>query len=85
MAGELFQSQGASYATKLDAAASEMYAKWWQSLSKEELLAYLADQPTVTADNLRQMLSNEQATLNIGTAFSVATMNAVTDFHTVEN
>lgn len=85
MDGSVFQSQGASYATKLDSAASEMYAKWWNSLTKDEILAYLADQPTVTADNLRQMLANEQATLNIGTAFSVSNLNAVTDFHTVEN
>ena len=80
MANINFQEQSASYIAKLDQASTKIYAEWWNSLTKEELLAYIADQPTITVDDLRKLFANAQTTLNVGTEFNVATQSAVTDF-----
>ena len=80
MANTNFQEQSASYISKLDQASTRVYTEWWNSLTKEELLAYINDQPTITVDDLRKLFANAQTTLNVGTAFNVATQSAVTDF-----
>lgn len=81
---ELMES-GDTYATKLDACLSKVVTEWWNGLSKNEILSYLASQEQVTADKLRQMLSNESCVINLGVAFSVAEGNAGVDFHTDES
>lgn len=73
---------GDNYAPKLDAVLSKAVSEYWNNLSKEEILTYLLHQPTVTADSLRKMLSNEQAVINIGVSFNLCESKAVTDFHT---
>lgn len=70
------------YAQKMNAVASKAFSEWWNSLTKEEILEYLLEQPTVTADNLRGMLANEQGMLAFDIQFSVASLEATTDFHT---
>lgn len=78
-----FQSQsGSGYRQKMDTIAQEAFSKWWNGLTKQELLDYIAEQPSLTADVLRQMLADEQAVLSFGMSFHVANNQAVTDFHT---
>lgn len=69
------------YAPKMDNSLSDAIKNWWCSLSKNEILDYLRDQPDVTADALRNMLSNENCALAFGVQFSASTMDAVTDFY----
>jgi hypothetical protein len=73
---------GEAYAPKMDNSLTKAISDWWEGLTKDELLTYLAQQPTVTADSLRQMLSNEQAILNLSVAFSLSSRSALADFHT---
>lgn len=73
-------NNGDGYATQLDAELSQAVSKWWNNLSKHELLMYLDEQKSVTADQLRQMLANEATCLNLGLTFSVVNGEAVTDF-----
>lgn len=80
MAMGLETGKDRSYATKMDDAATAAIKSWWEGLTKEELLSYLLDQPTITADNIRSMLANEECKLEFGMAFSTATMNAITAF-----
>ena len=75
-----FQNSG-GYAAKLDQIAAAAYKSWWEGLTKEEILDYLRDQPQVTADNIRNMLANENCVISIGMAFDVSTHEAVADFH----
>lgn len=76
--GDIQNSGG--YAPKMDAAVGAAIAEWWKNLTKEELLSYLRDQPTVTADVLRNMLANENCVLSFNLAFATATQDAVTNF-----
>ena len=45
-------------------------SNWWNNMSKEEILEYLASQEQVTADYLRTMLANEGIVIQLGTAFT---------------
>ena len=85
MANIELMETGDTYAAKLDAQISKIITEWWNGLSKNEILSYLASQEQVTADKLRAMLSNEQCVINLGVAFSVSESNAGVDFHTDEN
>lgn len=68
------------YATKLDKGFTQAVEAWWNGLSKHEVLTYLDEQPTITADQIREMLANENCTLSFGVQFSVASKEAYTDF-----
>lgn len=81
MNNEVLRNNGGGYAPKMDAYLSKAIEEWWKGLSKEELLDYLREQPTVTADNLRNMLANENCKLSFGVAFSAATHQSITDFY----
>lgn len=70
------------YAPKMDEVVSEAMKKWWLGLSKDEILAYLAEQPTVTADTLREMMSGNNCVLAFDIRFDTAGTLASTDFHT---
>ena len=76
---------GDNYAPKMEESLTQSISEWWKNLTKSELLAYLADQPAVTADHLRQMLANEQCVLNVGVTFAIANNEATADFHTNVN
>ncbi len=78
------QSYTQSYTKKMDEMMTEATAKWWDSLTKEEILAYLQDSPEITADVLRMMLSNEQAALSIGSTFDTVTKRATSSFFSAE-
>lgn len=69
------------YAPKMDKVLTDAVQNWWKNLTKEEILMYLAEQPDITADILRNMLANEQCTMLMGVAFSMATLDAVADFN----
>lgn len=77
----LLNTDGSGYAQKMDNAVTNAMQSWWKSLSKEELLAYLAEQPNVTADNIRDMIRNMNTVLAFDIRFSTASEDAVTDFH----
>lgn len=75
-------NNGTNYASKMDNIATRAIKEWWMGLTKEEILAYLAEQPSITADALRDMLSNMNCVLAFDIRFSASTNDAVTDFHT---
>lgn len=77
-------SNNTNYAKKMNDAVTVAMKQWWEGLSKEEILAYLADQPAVTADALRKMLANTEAVLGFDIKFSTVSNAAVTTFHTEE-
>lgn len=72
---------GSGYAEKMNNIASQALAEWWKSLSKEEILKYLSDQPQITADVLRQLIGNSNSVLSFDLRFDSASNQAVTDFH----
>ncbi|MCM1234392.1 MAG: hypothetical protein NC489_30190 [Ruminococcus flavefaciens] len=84
MAGENFviTPDGQNYASKMDQALKDMVSAWWDNLTKEEILTYLLEQPSITADHLRNMLANEQCLMNFEVRFSVAGRDATANFHT---
>lgn len=73
-----------TYATKMDSALTEAVKAWWEGLSKEDLLQFMQEQSDITADHIRAMLSNEQCNMIFGVAFSLATLDAAADFHTIK-
>ena len=70
------------YAEKMNAIASEALTTWWENLTKEDILSYLADQPTITADVLRELIRNSDSVLAFDIRFSSEQNTAFTDFHT---
>ena len=76
-----FENTNSEYAEKMNALATKAMQDWWNNLSKEQLLQYLADQPNLTADNIRQMLSSMNTVLAFDIKLSLNTMEAKTDFH----
>ena len=70
------------YAPKMDEVVSKAMKDWWTNLTKDELLKYLADQPNVTADVLREMMAGTNCVLAFDIRFSTNTTSASTDFHT---
>ena len=56
MANLNITTDGQQYATKMDNVLRRVVAEWWDSLSKEELLTYLLEQPSITADHIRHAL-----------------------------
>lgn len=72
---------GEGYAPKLDIIMSEGISQWWNGLSKNELLQYIAAQPNITADDIRRILANENTVLEFGAKFATASCDAVTNFY----
>lgn len=72
---------GIGYAPKMDNAVTAAMKDWWKGLSKEELLAYIQEQPSITADDIRNMMTNMNAVLAFDIRFSTMNNEAVTDFH----
>lgn len=71
---------GVNYASKLDDIITQSATKWFDSLSKQELLQFLNDRDDITADALREMLKHENAVLGFGIQFDVANGKASADF-----
>lgn len=69
------------YQSKLDQAMADTMRAWWEGLSKEELLTYMAEQPQIDANFIRQMLSNANCIMGIGVKFSMTSKEALSDFH----
>lgn len=76
---------GENYITKMDDYLKSVMNEWWKSLSKEEILTYLLQQPSITADHLRSMLANEQCMMMFEVKFAVANGDATANFHTNSN
>ena len=81
MSNGVIQNNGGGYAPKMDSYLTKAIEEWWKGLTKDEILDYLREQPTVTADILRNMLANENCKLSFGVSFSAATHQSVTDFY----
>ncbi len=71
-----------NYASKMDNVMSSAIKGWFNDLTKEELLAYIAEQPTITADTIRQFMANMDCVMAFDVRFSTHDTEAVTDFHT---
>lgn len=69
-----------SYESKLDVLVTRAAQDWWNGLTKEEILKYLADQKSVTADTLRAMIGNNNAILAFDIRFAANSCEAVADF-----
>lgn len=82
MANLQVTEQGSRYAEKMDQALTDTVAKWWAGLSKNELLTYLAEQPSITADDIRDMLANVNCLMKFEVNFTVMNRDATADFHT---
>lgn len=74
-------NNGTSYGPKMDNCVSQAIKEWWKGLSKDEILAYLGEQPDVTADALREMLGGTNAILAFDVRFSASANEAVVNFH----
>ncbi len=72
---------GSTYASKMDEAVTKAMQGWWKSLTKEELLQYLLEQPKVTADDIRNMMANMDCVLAFDIRYSTNKNDAATDFH----
>lgn len=68
-----------TYSQKLNEALTAQLTAWWEGLSKEELLAYLAEQEDLTADGIREMLAAVNVNLDFGVDFSLANKTATVD------
>lgn len=77
----MVKPENSNYESKLNQAVSATMREWWDGLSKEDLLTYMAEQPQITADFIRQMLANENCVLGIGMMFSVTAKEARSNFH----
>ena len=74
-----FENSG-GYGPKIDRVITEAVKGWWNNLSKDELLQFIKEQPSITADNIRNMMANENSNLIFGVTFSTATEDACADF-----
>lgn len=54
--------------------------EWFQNLSKEQLLKFLADRKDITADTIRKMMANSSMALLFGTSYDTASGDAAADF-----
>lgn len=63
---------GEAYSPKMIEAISNPVVDWWNNLTKEQILAFLAEQPNVTADFLRQILANAECELSFNVTFSTS-------------
>lgn len=73
---------GSNYSDKMNELMSATINEWWEGLSKDDLLDYIAGQPTLTADVLRTIFNNSGSILAFDMRFDSATGKAVVDFHT---
>ena len=60
------------FQSKLNDFMQDSLSKWWNGMSKEDLIGFIASQPQITADYLRTMLENEGICINIGAAYNCA-------------
>lgn len=71
---------GTSYVDKLNGELTKAFKQWWESLSKEELLTYLLHQDSISADNIRDMLADENCAIQLITNFKAKEKQATADF-----
>lgn len=77
----MVKTENSSYESKLDQIMAQSMQTWWESLSKEELLTYMMEQPQITADFIRQMMANENCVMGIGVKFSMNAKDAKANLH----
>lgn len=77
----MVEPKNTTYESKLDQVLQQGMREWWNSLSKEELLTYIMEQPQITADFIRQMLSNENCLMGFGVKFHMATNEVKANLH----
>ncbi len=80
----MVEAKNAGYVSKLDQSLANTMREWWEGLSKEDLLTYIAEQPQITADFIRQMLANENIVMGIGVKFHMTSKEAISDFHAAQ-
>lgn len=70
-----------NYQQRLDQQLSELVDKWWNTLSKEDLLEYIRDTRSITADQLRTLFRNENVHLRANFLFMTSNNQAQMDFN----
>lgn len=69
-----------TFESKLNDFMTQAAANWWNNLTKQELLDYLAAQENLTADDIRTMFSTMNSNLTFDIDFSTASSRAKVDF-----
>ena len=75
------ETQNINYKEKLDSSLSGAMKAWWDSLTKEELLAFIGYTEAFTADTLRQLFASEDIAFMAQMVFSTKNKNAATNFN----
>jgi len=70
-----------NYKERLDRKCSELIDEWWNTLSKDDLLEFIRDTKSITADQLRVLFKNENVQIRANFLFMTATNQAQLDFN----
>ena len=81
----MMKANNTGYQSKFDQAVETAMKEWWDGLSKEDLLTYMAEQPGIDANFIRSMLANANCVMGIGVKFSMTSKEAVSNFHADQN
>lgn len=65
---------------RLDDSLTKQYSEWWNSLSKEEILDFIAHNPTFTAEMLREIFAQTQVNINALLTFDSRSLQTHADF-----
>ena len=80
MANVSFSEINGDYEEKMNSVLTDAFNAWWNSLTKEELLNWMLEQQSITADAIRDLFKNEGCNLKVGAHFSLEQGKAVADF-----
>lgn len=70
-----------TYTQKINEQLTIAFTNWWNNLTKDEILDYLRNQPTVTADSLRSLMSETNTQLVFNACFDTNDNSASIDFN----
>lgn len=79
------ETQKTGYVDFINEVLTKGVSAWWNQLSKEELVNFISDNPYITADTLRQMITNSNVKLMFNVKYdSVTNMSAVNFFNSAK-
>ena len=70
-----------NYQERLDRQVSSLLADWWNGLTKQDLLEFIRDNKSITADMLRSLFKEQGVVICSGLAYSTETNKAQIDFN----
>lgn len=69
-----------TFESKLNNMMKETMMNWWNNLSKQELLDYIAAQDGITADDIRGLFVNMNSSLEMGIEYNPIDNSTIVDF-----